>query len=51
MGLCLVRQQSVYTHVMTGILEGLTRIRGEPSIVIYRVGVRDDAGRKDNKRS
>ena len=51
MVLCLVRQQSVYIYVITGILAGLTKIKGEPSIVIFRVRVCNDAGRKDNKRS
>ena len=42
---------SIYIYVITGILEGLTKIKGEPSIVLIRVLVRDYAGRKDNKRS
>ena len=42
---------TVSINLITGILEGLTKIKGEPSIVIIWDEVSDDAGKKDIQRS
>ena len=42
---------TVSIYLTTGILEGLTKIKGEPSIVIMWNGIFDDADEKDNQRS
>ena len=46
MGLRLVWQRSAYI-LSIGILEGLTKINGEPSIAITWIRTSDDAGGKD----
>ena len=44
-------EATVSIYLITGVVESLTRINGEPSIAIAWNGAFDNAGKKDIQRS